>query len=64
MPKPLFQVVFCYFINSVLLKPLCWFLYRQHKRGLTPAGYLQVIVLVAHYVGREINPQRYSSQLM
>ena len=37
---------------------------QLHKRGLTPAGYLQVIVLVAPYVGREINPQRYSSQLM
>ncbi len=34
------------------------------KRGLTPAGYVRAIALVAPYVGKEIDPQRYCSQLV
>lgn len=34
------------------------------KHGLTPAGYVRAIALVAPYVGKEIDPQRYCSQLV
>lgn len=37
---------------------------QVRKRGLTPAGYLRAIALVAPYVGREIEPDRYCSQLV
>jgi len=37
---------------------------QVRKRGLTPAGYIRAIALVAPYVGKEINPDRYCSQLM
>ena len=37
---------------------------QTHKRGLTPAGYIRIIALVAPYVGKEIEPQRYCSQLV
>lgn len=37
---------------------------QLHKRGLTPAGYVRAIALVAPYVGKEIDPQRYCSQLV
>ena len=37
---------------------------QLHKRGLTPAGYIRLIALVAPYVGKEIDPQRYCSQLV
>lgn len=37
---------------------------QLHKRGLTPAGYVRAVALVAPYVGREINPQMYCSQLI
>lgn len=37
---------------------------QVRKRGLTPAGYIRVIALVAPYVGKEINPDRYCSQLV
>lgn len=33
------------------------------KRGLTPAGFVRAISLVAPYVGPEIDPERYCSQL-
>lgn len=33
------------------------------NRGLTPAGFVRVISLVAPYVGPEIDPERYCSQL-
>lgn len=34
------------------------------KRGLTPAGYIRAISLVGPYVGKEINPNMYCSQLV
>lgn len=34
------------------------------KRRLTPAGYVRAIALVAPYVGREIDPDMYCSQLV
>lgn len=34
------------------------------KRGLTPAGPVRLITLVAPYVGKEIDPDRYCTQLM
>lgn len=34
------------------------------KHGLTPAGYVRSISLVAAYVGKEIDPDRYCSQLV
>lgn len=37
---------------------------QVRKRGLTPAGYLRTIALVAPYVGKEINPDMYCSQLV
>lgn len=37
---------------------------QVRKRKLTPAGYVRAIALVAPYVGREIDPNRYCSQLM
>ena len=37
---------------------------QVRERGLTPAGYVRAIALVAPYVGKEIDPQRYCSQLM
>lgn len=37
---------------------------QVNKRRLTPAGYIRAIALVAPYVGKEINPDRYCSQLM
>ena len=37
---------------------------QVRKRGLTPAGYIRLIALVAPYVGKEIDPDRYCSQLM
>ena len=37
---------------------------QVRERGLTPAGYVRAIALVAPYVGKEIDPQRYCSQLV
>lgn len=37
---------------------------QVRKRGLTPAGYIRAIALVAPYTGKEINPDRYCSQLV
>lgn len=37
---------------------------QVRKRGLTPAGYIRLIALVAPYVGKEIDPNRYCSQLV
>lgn len=37
---------------------------QVRERGLTPAGYIRVIALVAPYVGKEIDPDRYCSQLV
>ena len=37
---------------------------QVRKRGLTPAGYLRTISLVAPYVGKEIHPNMYCSQLV
>lgn len=37
---------------------------QVHKRGLTPAGYIRMIALVAPYVGKEIDPNMYCSQLL
>lgn len=37
---------------------------QVRKRGLTPAGYIRLIALVAPYVGKEIDPDRYCTQLM
>ncbi len=37
---------------------------QVRKRGLTPAGYVRTIALVAPYVGREIDPNRYCTQLV
>lgn len=37
---------------------------QLRKRKLTPAGYVRSIALVAPYVGREIEPDRYCSQLV
>lgn len=37
---------------------------QVRKRKLTPAGYVRVIALVAPYVGREIAPDMYCSQLV
>lgn len=37
---------------------------QVRKRGLTPAGYIRTISLVGPYVGKEINPDRYCSQLL
>ncbi len=37
---------------------------QVRKRRLTPAGYIRAISLVGPYVGREIDPQRYCSQLV
>ena len=37
---------------------------QVRKRKLTPAGYIRVIALVAPYVGREIAPNMYCSQLV
>lgn len=37
---------------------------QVHKRELTPAGYIRIIGLVAPYVGKEIDPERYCSQLV
>ena len=34
---------------------------QVRKRGLTPAGYIRAIALVAPYTGKEINPDRYCS---
>ena len=37
---------------------------QVHKRRLTPTGYIRVIGLVGPYVGKEIDPDRYCSQLV
>lgn len=37
---------------------------QVRKRGLTPAGYIRAVSLVGPYVGREINPNMYCSQLV
>lgn len=37
---------------------------QVHKRGLTPAGLPRAISLVAPYVGREISPEMYCTQLV
>ena len=37
---------------------------QVRKRGLTPVGYIRLIALVAPHVGKEIDPDRYCSQLM
>lgn len=37
---------------------------QVRKRGLTPAGYIRMIALVAPYVGKEIDPNMYCSQLL
>ncbi len=37
---------------------------QVRTRGLTPAGYIRTISLVGPYVGKEIDPDRYCSQLM
>lgn len=37
---------------------------QVRKRGLTPIGYIRAIALVAPYVGKEINPDMYCSQLV
>lgn len=37
---------------------------QVRKRGVAPAGYIRAISLVGPYVGREINPNMYCSQLM
>lgn len=37
---------------------------QVRERGLTPAGYIRLIALVAPYVGREIDPNRYCTQLV
>lgn len=37
---------------------------QVRERGLTPAGYIRVLSLVGPYVGKEIDPDRYCSQLM
>lgn len=37
---------------------------QVHKRRLTPTGYIRVIGLVGPYVGKEINPDMYCSQLV
>ena len=37
---------------------------QVRKRGLTPAGYVRSIALVAPYVGKEIDPNMYCSQLV
>ncbi len=37
---------------------------QVRKRGLTPAGFIRVIALVAPYAGKEIDPDRYCSQLV
>lgn len=41
------------------------YLGRQvHERGLTPSGFIRGVSLVGPYVGREIDPKRYCSQLV
>ena len=37
---------------------------QVRKRGLTPVGYIRLIALVAPYVGKEIDPDMYCSQLV
>lgn len=37
---------------------------QVRERGLTPSGFIRTIGLVGPYVGREIDPQRYCSQLV
>ena len=37
---------------------------QVRERGLTPAGYVRAIALVAPYVGKEIDQERYCSQLV
>lgn len=37
---------------------------QVRKLGFTPAGYVRAIALVAPYVGKEIDPQNYCSQLV
>lgn len=37
---------------------------QVRKRGLAPAGYIRAVALVAPYVGKEIDPDRYCSQLV
>lgn len=37
---------------------------QVRKRGLTPAGYIRLIALVAPYVGKEIDPEMYCSRLV
>lgn len=37
---------------------------QLHKRGLTPAGPVRAIAVVAPYVGKEIDPDNYCSQLV
>lgn len=37
---------------------------QVRKRGLTPAGYIRASSLVGPYVGREIDPNKYCSQLV
>lgn len=37
---------------------------QVRERSLTPAGYIRLIALVAPYVGKEIDPDRYCSQLV
>lgn len=37
---------------------------QVRKRGLTPAGYVRTIALVAPYVGKEIEPNKYCTQLL
>lgn len=37
---------------------------QVRERGLTPAGYVRALSLVGPYVGKEIDPDRYCSQLV
>lgn len=55
----------CYGSNYSKLDECLLYLGEQvHKRRLTPTGYIRGIALVAPYVGKEIIPDMYCSQLM
>lgn len=56
----------CYgnYDNDNINEAYLYFGEQIRKRRLTPAGFIRAIALVAPYVGREIDPNKYCSQLV
>lgn len=54
----------CYGNYGNINEAYLYFGEQMRKRGLTPAGFIRAIALVAPYAGKEIDPDRYCSQLV